>query len=279
MAALSHNKRMNVGLVYEMLIRELSSALIDSNERTVSLVTSILERHFSEGSILLSELDIHRTVVERRGVPVGLARRIVDEIKLAGAKLNKPMISGAKHKLIREIDASLGTEIFSRHKIAEYKAHASVNLLIQKGFDRRIDEGIEMVGIEEYLIAFLSSDKIQEQFSDAPAKLAYGIALEAYENEYGKSLDQHQKELLAEHVRVKLGAKPAGTVKMLEKHRNLILTSINKGMFLNETKEDPEIRKRLVETKNSLINLSIKADVDTIEQMMLFHDLRREIES
>lgn len=270
---------MNVGLVYEMLIRELSSALVDSKERNVTLVTSILERHFSEGSALLSELDIHKAVLERRGVNKKVARRIVDEIKLAGAKLNKSSISSAKHKLIREIDASLGEEFFSKHKINEYKAHASIHLLVQKGFDRRIEEGIELGGVEEYLEAFLTTEKSVSQFSDAPAKLAYGIALEAYESEYGKSLDLQQKELLSEHVRVKLGAKPAGTKKMLEKHRKSLLTSFEKGMLLKETREDSEMREKLVETKEMLLNLDLQPTADVIEQMMLFHDLRREIES
>lgn len=278
MGALNHNKRMNAGFLHEILIRELARAIVSDDPRLAAIITEIINESFSSGT-LADELAIHEVALESRGVSRSVAERIVGEIKIAGARLDRVRSGKMKRQLVGRMTKFLGEESFDL-PVNDYKAHASVDLLIQKSGGRRISEAAELTKIEEYLVGYMSSTEVERQIIDPGAtRLAYGIAIDSYEREYGKSLDEQQRELLSEHVRVSLGGSPVGTARKLERHRRTILAAIEKAPLVEGVGSDKEMIKRLTEAARELRTMDLK-DTSTkrMERLMLFHDLRREIE-
>lgn len=278
MAALNHNKRMNAGLLHEILIRELAAAVISENTGRAAAVVSLIDSYFSKGP-LAEELAIHDVALEARGIPMSVAQKIVDEIKIAGAKLDRVGSGKMKRQLAGKMSRILGEDPFTRI-IPTYKAHASVDLLIQRPGGRKISEAADLARVEEYLVRHMSSNEPEpKRVEEGASRLAYSIALDSYQAEYGKALDSQQRELLAEHVKVSLGASPKGTAKKLEKHRKAILAAIKSAPLVEGVGSDRVMVDRLAEARRELEAMDMTdTGASTIERLMLFHDLRREIE-
>lgn len=282
MRKLTHNKKRNVGLVYEFLSREVTSAVVSKDNGRAAQALSIISGHLSEGSQLFSELSLHRQVMGTRGVSERLARRIVDELKAAGIRgsSRKAAIESAKSNLIHEMNRSIGQDIFDRYRIPDYTAHASVGILLNRSLDGRIDEGVEVARVEDHLIGFLTTEADMGPRYDPDASLyAYRTAVGLFEQQFGQELMPAQSELLREYVRVSLGGNPAPFERAFEKQRQDLRNVLRARRVDEVFKSDPEMGKRLDEAISELATLSPKAEDDVVEKLMLYHNLQREIES
>lgn len=282
MPKLSHNKKRNLGLVYEFLSREVTNAVVAKDRNRAAGALGILSKHLSERSILFQELSLHRQVISTRGVSDRLARRIVDELKAAGIRssVNRGAIDSAKANLIHEMNRSLGRDVFDRFRIPNYTAHASVSILMSRGLSGRIDEGVELARVEDHLIEFLTGKASDSPKFDRNASLyAYRTALGLFEQQYGRELSAPQSELLREYVRVSLGGNPAPFERTFERQRNALSTVLRARRVDEVFRADEEMAKRLDEAISDLEGLPARPDDQCVERLMLYHNLQREIES
>jgi hypothetical protein len=281
MQKLRHNKKRNLGLVYEFLTREVSSALVAEDRPRAARAMEIIARHLSPGTPLHEELSLHRQVMEARGLSERMAKRIIDELKAAGIRLaaTASRREAAKSALIHEMNKRFGKEIFDRYRIAEYTAHASVNILMSRGVDSRLDETVEAAKVEEHLLEFLTSKPTDPVKFDREASLyAYRTAVGLFEQEYGKELTQPQSDLLREYVRVSLGGNPAPFKRTFEKQKNELREVLRFRRSDEVFKTDAEMAARLDEALAGLDALDASKE-ESVEQLMLYHNLRKEIES
>lgn len=281
MQKLRHNKKRNVGLVYEFLTREVSSALVAEDRTRAAKAVEVISRHLSPGTPLYEELSLHRQVMESRGISERLAKRLVDELKAAGIRFaaRGPAREAAKSALIHEMNRKFGKEIFDRYRIADYTAHASVNILMSRGIDARVDEAVDAARVEEHLTEFLTAP------SEAPAKFdreaslyAYKTAVGLFEQEYGRELSAPQAALLKEYVRVSLGGNPAPFQRTFERQRTELREALKVRRSDEVFKTDSEMAGRLDEAIAGLEALDASKE-ESVEQLMLYHNLRKEIES
>lgn len=282
MRKLSHNKKRNCGLVYEFLTREVTDAVVARDKARASRAMKIMAEHLSEGTVLYPELSLHRQVMESRGIGERLARRIVDELKTAGimGERQRTLIESAKSDLIHDMNRVLGRDIFDRYRIPNYTAHASINILMTRGVNGRLDEGVEVARVEDHLIEFLCSPSSGGPRYDRDATLyAYKTAVGLFEQEFGKELTDGQAELLREYVRVSLGGNTAPFIRTFERQRNLLREELRVRRSDEVFKSDAEMGSRLDEAISDLSNLAARADDEAVERLMLFHNLKREIES
>lgn len=282
MRKLSHNKKRNVGLVYEFLSREVASAAVARDAARASRALGVMEGHLSEGSVLFPQLSLHRQVMGTRGVSERLARRIIDELKAAGIRnaSRRSLIESAKSDLIHEMNRVLGRDIFDRYRVPDYTAHASVGILMARGLDGRLDEGIEVARVEDHLISFLTSQPGARPQYDPDASLyAYRTALGLFEQQFGRELMPEQAELLREFVRVSLGGNSAPFERTFERQRASLREVLRARRADEVFKADPEMAARLDEAISDLAGLPVRADDECVERLMLYHNLQREIES
>jgi hypothetical protein len=211
-----------------------------------------------------------------------MARRLVDAVKIAGIKRSsmRRLVEQAKTEMIHDINRRIGPQVFDQHRISDYTAHASVGIILSRGMTGAISEGIDMVKIEEHLTSFLMSSPGSTKPLDKSASLlAYKTALGLFESEYGKLLDDDQSELLREYVKVSMGGNVQPFVRTFEKQKKLIESQILKERNDQVFKEDSEMLLKLDEAVDSLRVLKAQPDVDTVERLMMFHELLREIRS
>jgi hypothetical protein len=282
MRKLSHNKKRNLGLVYEFLTREVSSSVVNGDRKRAADALGIISTHLAEGTALHEELSLHRSVMESRGVSEKLARRIVDELKSAGLRLAARSVirEKAKAELIHEMNRTLGRDVFDRYRIPEYTAHASVNILMSRGLNARLDESVEVARVEEHLVEFLSNKPAEAPRYDADATMfAYKTAVGLFEKEIGRDLDKPQAELLREFVRVELGGNPAPFKRTFDKQKADLASRLKAARIDEAFQADADMTSRLNEAIADMSGLSADSGEAAVEALMLYHNLRREIES
>lgn len=281
MQKLRHNKKRNVGLVYEFLTREVSSALVAEDRNRAARAVEVISKYLSPGTALYDELSLHRQVMESRGISERLAKRLVDELKAAGIRFatNSSAREAAKSALIHEMNRKFGKDVFDRYRIADYTAHASVNILMSRGIDSRVDEAVDAARVEEHLTEFLTAPIDSPPKFDRDASLyAYQTAVGLFEKEYGKELSGPQSALLREYVRVSLGGNPAPFQRTFERQKAELREVLRARRTDEVFKADPEMAARLDEAITGLEALDSGKE-ECVEQLMLYHNLRKEIES
>ncbi len=280
MKGLSHQKKRNLGLCYEFLTREVSSSIVAGEPNRAAAVLEIVRRYLAEGCVLHEELSLHRRVMESRGIGERLARRIVDEIRAAGVRLsaNAEARAAAKTALIHEMNRVLGKDIFDRYRIADYTAHASVNILMSRGLGGRLDEGVEVARVEDHLIEYLTAPvQIDERFNPDASLYAYKVAVGLFEREYGADISEAQHSLLREYVRVSLGGNPAPFERVFNIQRQELRESLRLAQADEVFTADKDMAARLVEAVKELDTLT--STEEGVERLMIFHSLLKEIQS
>ena len=95
-----HNKKRNSGLVFEFLVRQMSSDMLDGNAARYAKAVDITRRYFSEGMILSKEKQLHDVLRNTRGVTESRARRVLAEVMRHSRALDSKTLEIKKNNLI-----------------------------------------------------------------------------------------------------------------------------------------------------------------------------------
>lgn len=278
MTPVRHNKIRNLGLCYEMLAREVAEASLADDTARAAAALSILERHLGRDAFLSEELAVHRNVIGARGCVPSVARAIVDQLKAAGIRLaaREGARQAAKSALIREMHRVFGRDAFDR-KIPDYKAHATVGMLLARGVGS-LSEGVEFARLEEALVSFLSSEPSAAPVYDRDANaLAYRTAVEMYSEEFGRQLDDEQGKLLSEYVRLSLGGHRGPFERCFARQRASLLSELKFVRSDDVFRKDADMASKLDEAISALSSLSSDDHDAAVETLMGYHKLRSEI--
>lgn len=279
MSKLSHNKRRNIGLVYEFLSREITDAVIRQDRKRASVALSLIEGHLSPEGNLFEELTLHRQVMETRGASERLARRIIDGIRSASVRLQgkKRLIENAKTQLIHDINRTVGPQIFDRHRIPNYTVHASIGVIFQHGLGN-ISEGVGLARIEDTVIDYMrgQAEAVNPWNREASAHV-YQNALKIFQEEYGSVLSEAEGQILREFVLVSLGGNPEPFRRLFERQRDELRKNLTEARRDEIFIKNEDFMRRLDEGIAELTGMTPSTDESTVERLMLFHRLNCEI--
>ena len=87
-----HNKKRNTAFLYEILVRELTKAVISKNEAKKEVIKKTVKEFFGQGSELQKELELYKTISETRNVESDFAEKVLQEAKKEYESLNKKKI-------------------------------------------------------------------------------------------------------------------------------------------------------------------------------------------
>ena len=107
-----HNKKRNVGLIHEQLVRHASEKIVEKNQGSADTVFSILEKHFHKNSELYREFRLFNSLVHTKINDTILAYRIIEESKRACIDQNKSKLRKEKSLLIKEINHTIKDDLF-----------------------------------------------------------------------------------------------------------------------------------------------------------------------
>ena len=198
---IKHNKKRNVGIIYEQLLLSLSNAVVDNDSVKVEAIKGILKKHFKQGSELYREFRLFNALVKTTVPSDTLATRILEESAKAAKNHDPVKLEREKSLLIKDINYLINESGFYDQKISAYKSYATIQTLLNSWRSSSPDIGI-MAEYETKIFGMLRENRQVQDATPAPKpdKLVLKIMNEKFNKKYGTVLNEEQTSLIRSHV-------------------------------------------------------------------------------
>jgi hypothetical protein len=201
---MKHNKKRNVGIVYELLLSYISKNLLEGKKSEAKKATRIIEKRFKKGTELYKEFRLFNALANTKITNTHTVASILTEAKNAARNLiNEEKLQREKSDLIRDINYNLGKD-FYYSSIANYRDLGTVHLAIKEwrkkspdiknliSFETQIAEN--MLKKEENV---LIKENLDASHSD---RLVLKLMTEKFNKQYCEELTHDQKKIVENYV-------------------------------------------------------------------------------
>jgi len=260
MKKLSHSKYRNTGILFELLVRQVTADILNGSDD--SRANKILRTFFSESTELGKENRLYRIIVEEKVKDQSSADRLLGTVVSTRRKLNETELLTQKYNLIKEIKSNYPIDDFLRGSIQNYKLLASVYKIFEDSVNKVQCDPRDLFKARGCIVEHMASKlsptrlisetekqdliKTYQQQNEDVRLLAYKILIDSFNEKYA-GLNEKQKVLIREYI-------------------NNISNTNSLRQYIN--KEVPEIKIELTELKKSVPNNIVKIKIDeTISQL------------
>jgi len=279
-----HNKRRNVGLTYEFLVRRVGKALLEKDRPALARSVSVLRKFFSPGEPLASELGLF-DVVTRRGLSEPEARSVISELRRHAAEVDAATRSRRdvrKNLLLKEVSRAFGRGFWDEFRIPDYRAYASVHMLLERlgPSPRLLSEDTDRIRLEEVLVRHMVS--IPPPPPPAPPTvdaLSLALATKGFDGLYRQALLPEQREVVSRLLRSHSSRELADTRRWMSEGLSRSLSNISKFVADEDISRDDVMRERMgrvLSRVDETRGLSLEA---LAEELMLHQRLLAELSS
>lgn len=285
MGARNHNKKRNVGLLYEFLVRHISTALVERNTAAQSAALRVIKRHFRPGSELLKELRLVRALVRTTVSSPAVATSIINEAKNAARTLDHARLDEEKTMLLRSIARVIRDDSFFVTQVDEYRAYATVQTLVNEWRDPRGADLSRLAQYEDELTRMLTSERTvtDDRFvngeSPGTNRLLAHIMTKRLNEKYSHTMDPAQRDLVRAYVFAAAKCDPAALRQRLETARKAVLESLD--TFESERHGDGSIEtlEKIRILRENLVRENLEnVDDDLIARFLSCMRVRSEID-
>jgi len=204
MKKLKHSKYKNTGILFEMLVRKLTSETLSSDK---SITIDIIKKYFGKNTELAKELQLYNALVKEQFKSEARAIDYVNNVKDAYKKLNQTTLRRQRYNLVKEISENFVFENMSKIHIANYKTLASIYMLFEYDETASTKQLLECknVILDHMMLTerkIEEKDPIIESFSKqekAMRLLTYKLMIDKFNSKYS-SLNESQKQLLNKYI-------------------------------------------------------------------------------
>lgn len=195
-----HNKKRNVGLIYEQVIQHICKNMLDKDKESARLGIRILKKHFKEGTQLSKEFKLFKALVSTKNVSSPLASSIITEAKKAcNYHFDSDLLEKEKTQLIKELNMTFGKGEIFKEQVSNYRIYATVQSLLNEwrkptdNFDRLTDFE---VNLHNSLTESESKHETNQSLPITYDKLTFNLMNEIFDKKYTNVLDENQKTMI-----------------------------------------------------------------------------------
>lgn len=234
-----YNKKRNTAFVYEALIREGTSAILQGDHDRKNTVVKLIKKHFAADSILYKDLQCYQSLYETTGLEKETCEKIIKEAKLSSRLLDAQGLFISQTDLINDVNKQLEPSVFNNF-VPNYKSLANIYKMFSHSTDPKSSVILEELVLEDMCTAVEEQEQIQVD------SLVVESFVEKFNNKYNQTLLEEQKTLLNLYI------------------SSFVDNSLELKMYLNE--EISRLKKELNESK-------LKEEICSDEQMIEKTDL------
>jgi hypothetical protein len=204
MAQIKHNKFKNTGILFELLVRKITSDTMSNHDsKAVNLI-----KKFFVNTELAKENKIYQTISKSHNVSSTKADTIISTILEINKTLDKDKLSKEKYNLIKEIKNNFDLDDFFKAKIGNYKLLSSTFTLLEasshpvKNLEIIINSKLNIVENITASESVLSESSMANEFGDldkGTRALVYKLMLEKFNTKFN-GLSSEQKKVLKEYI-------------------------------------------------------------------------------
>ena len=194
-----HNKKRNVGIVYEQLVFTVSKAMIDNDKNTANKAIKIIKTYFSPGNELYKEYRLFNALVQTHVGSDALASRILEETKIASSQYDISKLRQEKSNLINEVNRVFGKDDFYMTPVKNYKLLATIHTLMEEWRNKTPDV-MRRVQYEAKLHEWLMTPKTEIIVEDMKTPnvndLTVKVMRGSFNKKFGSDLNENQRALI-----------------------------------------------------------------------------------
>lgn len=280
----SHNKKRNVGVVYELLLRRVSECLVNENTKDAQITLDILSKKFKKGTALYKEFRLFRALAKSQVSDSNVAKAILNEAKLAARDTNLSALEKEKSSLIREMNYTLNDSNLYRRYVPDYKALATIQTLLN---DWRDTSGADIERIALYetkVIHHLLEDKevltLENETNHDVDGLVVKIMTEKINKKYGKSFDKDQRKILKLYAFSESSETNESHKKLDSYLKEVSLKTVKNIEALEKETDNETVKNKIAKVRDQIIAENIrKTDDKKIVRFLTLIDLCKEIRS
>tara|TARA_B100000242_G_scaffold294165_1_gene275212 strand:- start:4363 stop:5232 length:870 start_codon:yes stop_codon:yes gene_type:complete len=204
---LKHSKYKNTGILFELLVRQITADVLDGTEN--SPANKLLKKHFSEDTSLGKEQRLYQLLIEQSTGDMTKANALLEAVTQNHQKLNNKELINARYELVKDIKETYPINDLFRAKIKNYKTYASIFKLFESYNPYVFCDPTEIVESKNTILQNLcttSTDKNEVADVDQYEKqnedlrlIAYKLLVDNFNKKYS-SLDESQRKLLKNYI-------------------------------------------------------------------------------
>ena len=273
----SHNKKRNVGIIYEQLLATIAAGIVENNSKKTSQAQTLIARFFREGTELFKEHRLFKAMVEPEIKDGSLATKILDEAKKAARGHHTTRLTREKNRLIREINVNFGKNFYST-KVKNYTEFATIQTLLNDWRDYSSADISRVTLFEQKAHDILLKPKPNKSLNELKDlqvdNLVVKVMTEKFNEKYSKQLTEVQQTLVKEYVFSENGDSK-GFKSMLSRIKE---TTIRDLTDYESECDNGHVANKINEVKEDVRSLDINTlDDNTMTRFMTLCDLSEEL--
>lgn len=201
---LKHNKLRNTGLLFELLVRQITTDTLNNKE---SKAVDILKKNFNN-TLIAKEYRIYKALLGSKNLSESKANIVIDTALQAHKKINKKILSKQKYELVSQIKEHYNLDDFFKTKVENYKTIASVYMLFEIQQSEKIDPEAEIKYKFSIMEDICGGSKNKEMdpvltefasYDKGTKALVYKLVIQKFNDKYA-NLNESQKKLLKRYI-------------------------------------------------------------------------------
>ena len=251
MKNLKHSKYKNTAILFEMLVRKLTSETMTS-DKTVTV--DIIKKYFGKNTTLSKELQLYNSLIKEKIESEAKALDFIRSCKNAHSKLNKSALRRQRYNLVKEISENFDFNKISKIRINNYKELASIYKLFEYNDADNPKELLEckssivdhLNGKSEITLKLSPLLEKYKKYDKDVRLLTYKLLVDKFNTKYS-NLDENQKNILNKYIT------HVNDSESIKSHLELII---------------PKIKKELKEQVLKISDKATKIKVDKLSEML-----------
>ena len=278
--AINHNKKRNVGIVYELLLRSVSSYLIEGEKDKAQIALDIISRRFSKDTELFKEFRLFNALAKTRVTDSAVSAVILTETKAAARRIDYAKLDREKSLLIRDINHQLNDPTFFYRRIGNYRDLATIQIALNEWALGDRSDLSKTILVETKIAEMLRSDPPAVS-SDLPAadkssvdSLVVKILSEKFNKKYAGTLTEDQRALIRDYVTMNTDG-PSD--QMVERAQRIKESSLQTLDMIEKTEKNQIIQESLQGIRSRVSSLDVKnLDDEKLGKLMTLSQLIEE---
>lgn len=271
-----HNKKRNVGIIYEQLLLRAASALVENDHKTASKCTAIIKNYYKPGTEIFKEFRLFQALLNTSVKSESLGIRLIQEARRGVHIFSPRQIELEKSALIKEINKTLDDPNFFNQQIKEYRMYATLQTLLNDW--RKEDETslARVIDYESKLLEWMKKEKespktLDDLTTSDISSMTVKIMNEKFEKKWGDKLNETQKALIRDYIHGNVDE------NMLESIRKRAMRGLSR---LRESTDSQVLLEKLDDVKRLIESADPKSlDDSGIVKFMQLTQLYQELES
>ena len=285
MANLKYSKLKNTGVLFELLVRQITTDTLDGKKKSPAI--KIIKEFFKKSTSLSKELQLYQVLQKEKFKNSQKAEKLIDVVLEEHKKLNSAYLRRQKYNLIKEVKKHYNLEVFLKTNISNYKLNASIYRILESNNKAKFHNPSSIIKCRSTILEHISGkgplrktihSKVLSEYRNQDKDLrilSYKILLEKFNKKYG-ALNLEQKQLLKEYI---------NNISNTEKMKNYVdgkISGVNKEL-LEYSKKVPNkiIRIKLQEVRTQLNKVKKERSVGDkhLLALMRSYSLKRELKN